>query len=118
MMRSLYRPRHRVKIGNIMYFAAKRQKHRLCGAFLPKMENMGWGKRVPRLLHGILNLIHRLTLMSATAFDSAPHSATILVTMEIFRIDFKGGCKYVFFSAIVPALNATVAGLLCELAFG
>lgn len=63
-------------------------------------------------------LVHRLTLMSATAFDSVPHSATILVTMEIFGIDFKSGYKYVFFSAIVPALIATLVGLACALTFG
>lgn len=63
-------------------------------------------------------IIHRLTLMSATAFDSVPHSATILVTMEIFGIDFKKGYKYVFFSAIVPALIATVVGLLLALIVG
>lgn len=63
-------------------------------------------------------LIHRLTLMSATAFDSVPHSATILVTMEIFGVDFKSGYKYVFFSAIVPALIATLVGLACALMFG
>ncbi len=62
-------------------------------------------------------IIHRLTTMTATAFDSMPHGGMVLLTLDLFGLDHKHGYKYVFMAAIFMPLVATMVAMGISVVF-
>ncbi|MDR0852136.1 MAG: hypothetical protein LBN36_06550, partial [Clostridiales Family XIII bacterium] len=61
------------------------------------------------------DLIHRLTTISATTFDSMPHGGAVTMALTLYGYNVKTGYKYIFMANVVIPCIYTGAALLVAL---
>jgi H+/gluconate symporter-like permease len=61
-----------------------------------------------------LEVLHRLTAISADALDTLPHSPGLFLTLAVLGLTHKTAYKHVFAcSTIVPLIVTSVAAIFC-----
>ena len=63
-------------------------------------------------------MLHRLTTMTATTFDSLPHSNSVQQALIVYGYNTKTGYKYLFMVTVVITTLCTLVGLIYALVLG